>query len=629
MGVEIAEGVVTVTADGSNISRDLGREISRNQGPFESAGDDSARSFGGVFKGSFFGNFLGNIASDIVSNIGYAIGTGIKGAIEFGIGTIAVASDLNESINAVTVAYGDIGDEILGLGKDSAKTFGLSKRDLNSYAVQFSAFSKGIAAAGNGDVAGTFESILGRATDFASVMNVEVADALGLFQSGLAGETEPLRKYGIDLSAAAVEAYALANGIGDGTAPLTEQQKQLARYGYLLEQTSSVQGDFANTSDSLANANRINAATWDDIQAKIGTAFLPVAEDLAGILADDILPAISSFVDEYGPEFAKVFEDLTPILQGFVEDVLPKLPELMENTVEAAPGFIQFLSDFGAGVVDFSNGVGAVAQWFGESGAAIEEWELGSEDAVAGFFASLGDKFALGGQQIIDFTSGVITWFDTSGKAIEDWQLGSEEAVASFFGSIGPAVSHGIGEFTRFMDGVGTNMGKALEPIASFPQRAVGALGDLGNTLFSSGQDLIGGFIDGIEDMIDGVGDAVSGVVEWAASFFPHSPAKRGPLSGSGWTAIGKSGEAFMTQWTSGFARPDLTGALKGVGEVFGSSVAPAGGGRTSARANAPAYAGASSRSIPLIGGDLVINEAEDPLGSAGRVSKTLRQWKG
>ena len=39
------------------------------------------------------------------------------------------------------------------------------------------------------------------------------SDALALFQSGLAGETEPLRKFGIDLSAAAVEAHAIATGI--------------------------------------------------------------------------------------------------------------------------------------------------------------------------------------------------------------------------------------------------------------------------------------------------------------------------------------------------------------------------------------------------------------------------------
>ena len=66
-------------------------------------------------------------------------------------------------------------------------------------------------------------------------MNLDVNQAAELFQSGLAGETEPLRKFGIDLSAAAVEASAYANGIAKAGKPLTEQQKVQARYALLMK----------------------------------------------------------------------------------------------------------------------------------------------------------------------------------------------------------------------------------------------------------------------------------------------------------------------------------------------------------------------------------------------------------
>ena len=195
---------------------------------------------------------------------------------------VGQASDLGESINAVNVVFGQASSGILNLSKNAATAYGLSQTEFNGMAVQFSSFAEKIAGSG-GDVVGTIESISTRAADFASVMNLEVADAARIFQSGLAGETEPLKKFGIDLSEAAVKAYAMANGIGDGSGQLTEQEKILARHGALMQQTDKTQGDFANTSDSLANRQRILSASFKDMQAEVGTALIPVFERLAAI----------------------------------------------------------------------------------------------------------------------------------------------------------------------------------------------------------------------------------------------------------------------------------------------------------------------------------------------------------
>jgi hypothetical protein len=73
-------------------------------------------------------------------------------------------------------------------------------------------------------------------------------------------------------------------------------------------------------------------------------------------------------------------------------------------------------------------------------------------------------------------------------------------------------------------------------------------LGDLAN----AGVALIQGFIDGITSMIGAVGDAVGGVMDFVAGFFPHSPADRGPFSGSGWADLRQSGLAIADQFNSG-----------------------------------------------------------------------------
>ena len=236
---------------------------------------------------------VGDTVNDNVASFGQRFKSGIQSAAVpaglalAGIGAMAskavgAASDLGESINAVNVVYGKAASGILELSKNAATAVGLSQTEFNAFAVQFSSFAEKIAGPG-GDIVGTIESISNRAADFASVMNLEVAEAAAIFQSGLAGETEPLKRFGIDLSEAAVKAYAAANGIGEGSKELTEQQKILARHGALMEQTNKTQGDFANTSDSLANRTRIATSQFKDLLSQVGERLIPIFEQLLSV----------------------------------------------------------------------------------------------------------------------------------------------------------------------------------------------------------------------------------------------------------------------------------------------------------------------------------------------------------
>lgn len=236
------------------------------------------------------GKNIAKVVGGIGLGLGAAVATQIKPAID-------AASNLGEAINAVNVSFGESAEGILALGESAAKGLGLSKTELFGISVQFGNFAKSIAGDG-GDVVQVVDEISKRGADFASVYNLEVSDALSKFQSGLAGQSEPLRKFGIDLSAASVQAYALENGIGDGTGALTEQEKVMARYGLLMEQTSITQGDFANTSDSLANATRISKATFEDLRAEMGSHLLPIMEKIMSFVIEDLIPAIEGFYEE-------------------------------------------------------------------------------------------------------------------------------------------------------------------------------------------------------------------------------------------------------------------------------------------------------------------------------------------
>lgn len=310
--------------------------------------DESGVDFDGAGQraGTAFGSGFGKTARRLAT--GFLGGLVVKEAYDFLAGSTDRASDLNESLNAVNVTYGKQAAGVKRLGRQAADSLGLSNERFNALSVRFSSFATTIAGGPGKKVVSTLDNITTRASDFASVMNLEVADAAALFQSGLAGETEPLRQYGIDLSAAKVEAFALSEGIVKNKADLDESAKVQARYALLMEQTAKAQGDFSNTSTEAANAQRILDANVENARARLGTAFLPLVKDLSGFLLREGVPALEDFsdwfVEDGGPALERFVEDAKPVVQKY----LPKIGDLLSNAADVgktAAGYVGTLVD--------------------------------------------------------------------------------------------------------------------------------------------------------------------------------------------------------------------------------------------------------------------------------------------
>lgn len=322
----------------------LGSDIRQAFAGAEASGVDAGRSAGSGFGRAF------SLAATAFAALG--VGSFLKSSI-------TEASGLGESINALDVTFGKASGGVQQLGKDAAKSLGLSNLEFNSLAVRFSSFAETISGPG-GDVTSTLDEMTTRASDFASVMNLDVSQAAELFQSGLAGETEPLRAFGLDMSAAAVEAFALESGLVTAGTAMTEAQKVQARYGLLMSQTSKTQGDFANTSGSLANQTRILSSSWKNTQASLGTLFLPVLEKAVGFIVSNVLPVVDKLIANLGESglagaFAPLASAAGPILLqvggavgelsgalwGLVAGALPLLGPL----IAGATGVMNFLAE--------------------------------------------------------------------------------------------------------------------------------------------------------------------------------------------------------------------------------------------------------------------------------------------
>lgn len=247
---------------------------------------------------------------------GFAGGLVGAKAVDFLKESINQASDLNEAGTKMQAIFGTANDQVVKFANTGAKALGQNKLAVEDAAATFGTFGKAAGLAGKplGDFATGFTQL---STDLASFYNTSPADAVEAISAALRGESEPMRKYGVLLDDATLRQEAMRLGLIKTTkTALTPQQKVLAAQAVIYKQTKDAQGDFARTSGGLANQQRILTAQMDDLKGKIGSGLLPVMVKLATFANDEIVPAISGFVDGMqsgkgvGGEFASVVGDI-------------------------------------------------------------------------------------------------------------------------------------------------------------------------------------------------------------------------------------------------------------------------------------------------------------------------------
>lgn len=224
------------------------------------------------------------------------------GAAILGIGaaSIKAASDQGEALNKSRVIFGQSADDIEAWARTGAEAFGLSTTASLDAAASFGQIvqNAGFAVDKSADMSKALVQLAG---DMASFNNTDPSEMLDKLRSGLAGEVEPLRRFGVDLSAATVEQEAFRSGIAKTGEELTAAQKIQARYNLILEDTTKQQGDFARTSDTLPNQLRSLKAEFINIAATLGESLLPIAVKVLGVFGE--LAEVAGIVAEAFNEF--------------------------------------------------------------------------------------------------------------------------------------------------------------------------------------------------------------------------------------------------------------------------------------------------------------------------------------
>lgn len=272
-------------------------------------------------------------------NLGAAVGLafGVGALVNFGKESIKLASDIQEFQNVIDVTFGQGARQIEEFAQSAAAAFGLSELSAKQYTGTMGAMlkSSGLATAQAQEMSTTLAGLAG---DMASFYNLDTDTAFEKIRSGIAGEIEPLRQLGINMSVANLEAYALSQGITKVYNAMSPAEQTLLRYNYLLSVTTDAQGDFARTSGSFANQVRLLQLNFDQLRIAVGNALIPIAQA--------VLPSINAIIEDL-TKLAQVFAQVTALLFGKSAEV--KAVSGIASSAGAAADATDKLADSTAG----------------------------------------------------------------------------------------------------------------------------------------------------------------------------------------------------------------------------------------------------------------------------------------
>lgn len=280
--------------DDSSKLRNVTNEMDNLGDSIKDAGDKTI-TFGDLLKA--------NLLSDYIQKGIGKIAEGFWGFLKKG---VDLASNLQEVQNVVDTTFGDGAEQIYSWSEAAAESFGMSSLQAQNFNGTLGAMLKSMGLTDDA-VLKMSTDMVGLAGDMASFYNLDVETAFEKIRAGISGETEPLKQLGINMSVANLEAYALSRGIETAYDKMSQSEQAILRYNYLMSVTADAQGDFAKTSDSFANQQRILQLQWENLSASLGQKLLPSLNNVL-ITANEKLPQAERSIENIGRILGTVTE---------------------------------------------------------------------------------------------------------------------------------------------------------------------------------------------------------------------------------------------------------------------------------------------------------------------------------
>lgn len=230
-------------------------------------------------------------ARETVNTMGKYVAATWAGAGAAAYGLVTAASNANENLNVLQQTFKGNSDAVVSWSKTLGKEMGRSEYTLQEAAGKFGSFLSPVFKDSGQDVTAMSEDLSKLAVDLASFYNTSDEEAVMRLFSGMSGETEAVRRLGIDISDTSLDDLNKKNGDSRRLASLTLAEKSALRFQKIMQDTKDKQGDAARTSDQWANSLKRGQEELKTLATTLGQRLMPYALRLLR-WAESYLPVI-------------------------------------------------------------------------------------------------------------------------------------------------------------------------------------------------------------------------------------------------------------------------------------------------------------------------------------------------
>lgn len=217
-----------------------------------------------------------------------------------GTAAFKMAADYEQSLGKMEAVFGHNSQNIEKWAQNSLKNFGLAKSTAVEMAGDFGALFKGMDI----NIQKTEEwskTLTERTMDLSNFYDTTVEETTRALNSIVTGQTEPLRRFGINMTQATLAEYALSKGIRKKISDMTEAEKVQLRYNFVIERTNIAVGTTARESDTATGQlNRLKEIS-KELGESFGTILLPAIIPIFDWM-NNVLEAINN-LDEGSKKF--------------------------------------------------------------------------------------------------------------------------------------------------------------------------------------------------------------------------------------------------------------------------------------------------------------------------------------
>lgn len=243
------------------------------------------------------------------------------------------------------------------IGKDGdlldtgTASLGLDITQITNFEAQIAQMTNSVGMMGEASIA-TSKAMTMLAGDMSSLTNMPLDTVMKNFSSGLSGAAMAVKKYGMDISVAALQETALGLGVKKNVSDMTQAEKEYLRVITMLQQSKVAWGDLADTINQPANQFRMLKSNIKQCGLMLSRLFMPVIEKVLpwlNAMAMAVKDLMKHIGDLFGLKFKSIggsSNDDTSSSYDDVSDSADNAADSINNAADAQKKFNKQLQGF-------------------------------------------------------------------------------------------------------------------------------------------------------------------------------------------------------------------------------------------------------------------------------------------